>query len=436
MTFFMAAIFMILVFWRPQEWLAPWLQEVPLLDIVVFAALLGLILELGQKRARLPKGPVPYLIAGLWFASMMSHVAHAYFQGLMDTIPETGKVCFFTLLLLVVIDRSSRARAVAAIFVGAACLMAIHALLQDLTGTGFAHAEPIYTADAKTGAPIVRTLFFGIFSDPNDLAQLLATSMPLAFAIPKRMNVFSFLTSTGVVALLMMAFLTTHSRGGQIALIAVCVTLVLLRLPARWLPYAMLLVLGGAMVVVALKGGAMLDESAQQRVEFWGLANRAFLHNPVFGIGFGMFGQVADDRAAHNAFVHCYTELGIFGYWFWFGLIALGVTGCWRSRVALMGLRNPDQVCLRRFAGLSLAAMVGFTTSAYFLSRAWVYPLFFLMALLNAVPSMVEELLPQKAHALINMRGDLAWVCTVGALLSIVYIYVTILLLNHALYGG
>jgi O-antigen ligase len=228
-----------------------------------------------------------------------------------------------------------------------------------------------------------------------------------------------------------MGLLTTHSRGGTVALIAVGGLLVFLRLPIRWMPWLAALGLLGFLVACSRGGAGMLDASARERVVFWGYANWAFKQNPIFGIGYGMFWQISEDRAAHNAFVHCYTEMGLVGYWFWFNLLLLGVIGCWRTRMAVRKPRTPEQRHLRRLAGMGLASMAGFSAGAYFLSRTFVFPFFFLFALLNAVPLIARNLLPSDHPPLIDTRRDVLVYGTIATLASVVYIYVSILLLNR-----
>ena len=434
MTFTLTGIFIILVFWRPQEWLLPWMYGWPLLDGIVYASLLGLLLEINQRKMQFTRSPAIYLLAGLWLSTLLSHVVHTYFAGLMGTIPETGKICFFSLLLLCVIDRPERARRLAVLFVIGACIMAANSLMQEYTGLGFAGQEPIYTVNPKTDEPIVRTLFFGIFSDPNDTAQFLVTCMPFVFALPRRLNLMTTIGCCAVCVFLLEAFLTTHSRGGQVGLVTLVTMVLVLRLPARWTPRAILVMLVGGLVFCLVKGGALLDASSQDRVVFWGLANQYFKHEPIFGIGYGMFWEVAGDRAAHNAFVSTYTEIGIVGYWFWFGLLVLGILGCWRVRMLLSDARTDTERYVRRFAGLTILALCAFCASAYFLSRAWVYPMFFLLSVANAVPSIAEDLRPD-APPLLNARKDLLVTNTLGTIGSIAYIYFSIVILNRAFYG-
>ncbi len=434
MTFFCTLLFMFMVFWRPQEWLVPQLYGWPLLDVVVGVAVLAFLVEVREKRIRIPKGPVPWLLLGLVIASAMSHVPHTYFQGMIDAIADTWKICFFTFLFFCVLDRPKRLRAVARVFVVMTCVMAVHALLQKYRGYGFVGQRPMWVMRPSLEEPIIRTLFFGIFEDPNDLAQILVTAIPLCFVITKKTGPWSLLLSILAASLLVAGFLTTHSRGGMVAMAAVIGVGVLLMLPRRW--FLPLLVVGAlaALVMLPMLGSSM-DISAHDRVVFWGHANQYFKANPLFGIGYGMFWQVAEDRASHNAFVLCYTELGIFGYWFWFAMLLLGVIGCQRVRQALKRPADEEQAYLGRCAGMAVASMCGFCGSAYFLSRAYVYPLFLLFAFLNALPLIVQRTLPEDHPPLINVKRDLYTYGTIGSVGSVIYIYVSILLLNKA-WGG
>jgi len=436
MTFPLTLIFMFLVFWRPQEWLIPWLYGWPLLDVIVYAAMLGLVMEVSQKQIRMPRTPVVWLAAGLWVASLLSHVAHGYFQGMIDTIPATFKYCFFMVLLVVVIDRVDRVRVVIIVMVASAVIMAIHCLMQQQLGHGFAGQPPLPRFRPLTNEWQMQSMFVGIFEDPNDTGQWLAAAIPLVFAVPRRLGPVSLLGCSAVVWLLFEALLATHSRGAFVALAAVGVTMVFLKLPTRWLPYAAILGLAGGLLLCGMKGAGMLDASAQERIVFWGLANREFKNNLLFGLGYGMFWQVAGDRAAHNAFVTCYTEVGLVGYWFWFSLFQLGIIGAWGTRLAFGKSRKATHRYLKRAAGLGLASIVGFAAGGYFLSRAFVFPFFFLFGLLNSLPIVAQKLLPEDHPPLIQIgRHVLGW-GTVTTLFSVVYVYWTILILNKAFYGG
>lgn len=435
MSFGLTILFIFLVFWRPQEWLVPALWGWPLLDMITSLALLGVIFDLNQGKTRMPRTPAVMLAAGLWFATIMSHVPHTYFQGILNTFPETFKFCFFTILLLVVIDRPARARTLVIVMVACAVIMSVHAVMQQ-TGGGFADARPFKVVNHRTGELERRSCFFGIFSDPNDLGQFLAAMIPLAFAVPRRLNPISLALCAALACYIFQGLLGTHSRGGMVAVAASVGTMTLLMLPARWLPYVATAGLIGGLGACFFKGAGMLDASAQERVVYWGLGNYAFLRNPIFGIGYNMWWQLtAKSMTAHNAFVLCYTELGIFGYWFWFNLLALGIVGSWRARLALRRPRTQSQAYMRRLSGLSIASLAGFAAGGYFLSRAFVFPFFFLFGLLNAIPLIVQKLLPEEHPPLLNTHRDVYKLGTLATVFSIAYIYLTILILNKVYYG-
>ena len=430
-------LFVFLVFWRPQDWLITALEGWPMLDAIVVLALGSLFVEVKENRLRLPKAsPQLYLLGGLWFAAIMSHVAHTYFGGVLDTIPIVFKVCFFSALLVCVLDRPSRLRGIARVIVAMACVMAVHAILQERTGRGFIGQRPLFIRGYGDAPSYTRSLFFGIFHDPNDLAQILATAIPFSFAIFRRRSIISFLVAGGISWLLVAAILVTHSRGGLVALVAVSGVMFVLMLPTRWLPAALTILVIAGLVLCPLSGPYM-DDSAHDRVIFWGEANEVFKRNLVFGVGYGMFMEsIEEERASHNAFVLCYTELGFFGYWFWYNLLQVGIVGAWRARTACSRPQTLDQAWLKRFSGLTVAAVAGFVASAYFLSRTFVHPLFFLFAILAALPLVATRILPDDQAVVLDMRKDVLVMGSIGAGVSIIYIYFTIVLLNKAWFGG
>jgi len=435
MTFPLTLVFIWLVFWRPQEWLLPWLYGWPLLQGIVYVALLGLIAEVNQGTAKFPKTPAVMLAAGLWFSTLMSHIAHTYFQGLLNTYEETFKISFFLILLLAVLDSIHRIRRVILMFLLAAIVMSIHAIMQFKTGRGFGECGPLVWYNDVKGEWITQTQFYGIFSDPNDLGQFLGLAIPFVYAFPRRLNAVVFFMAAGVVWLVGEALLTTQSRGTLVGVIAMVTCIVFLRMPSKWLPYLGVLGLIGGLVMCAILGPSLLDMSARERVMFWGTANRYFKSSPInmlFGGGYGMFGDIiGTDRAAHNAFVCCYTELGLFGYWFWFNLLTLGVIGCWRTKVAFRRPRDGVQAFLGRLSGLCISAMAGYAASSYFLSRAYVYPFFLLFGVMNAIPMVAQKYLPEDHPPLLDFRKDVMITGTIATLGSVMYIYISVLILNR-----
>jgi len=431
MSFFFALLFMILVFWRPQEWLVPALFGVPLLNFVTGLSGVSFMVEYSAKRVSIPRDtPFFLLVLGLLAGAVMSHLSHLYFAAVIWTVEEVWKMCFFMALLFCVTDRPSRLKKIAWMFVVMACVMSIHALMQQKYGYGFTYQPVLVSGRPGLDEPVSRSTFFGIFEDPNDLAQILGTAIPFAFALTRRGGLFSIVSGIGFSAYIVQAIAATHSRGGQIAMVGVVAVMVMLLLPSRWLMVMLFIGAMGGLVLCPFAGGS-LDESARERVAFWGDANWAFKNNVLFGVGFKMIGDyITGGRAAHNSFVLCYTELGLFGYWFWITTIVTGIVGAWRSRMALERSGSVDGRYVARFAGLAIAAMVGFLASAYFLSRAYVYPLFFLMVTLGAVPVIARRYLPDDHKPLVCSWRETFVYGTSTTLISIVYVYISIILIN------
>ncbi len=431
MTFGLTLIFVFMVYWRPQEWLFPWLFGWPVLDVVVYASVLMLMMESQQGNVNFPKrSPTVYLLGGIVFAGMVSHAVHGYFGGMKQAFIDLFKITFFTLLLVAVLDRPHRLRITCALIVGMCCFMAYHALLQDRRGYGFIGAPPLRIPPMNGKPAYTRSLFFGIFHDPNDMGQMLASSMPLVFAVPKRFHFIKFLGCVGVCLFIYMGFLTCHSRGGWVAFWVIVGAVVAMFVPTRHMPRLAVIGVVASLAAILFGGGKLLDASAWERVEYWGYGNMAFKRQPIFGLGYDMFWQAAGGRPAHNAFVTCYTELGVFGYWMWFNIIQLGVLGCWRVRMLLENETDEEARYMYRFCGLAVAALAGFSASAYFLSRTFLFPFFFLMALANAAPIIVERLYSEPV-TLIDPKRDVLKNGTIISLLSIVYIYISILLMNR-----
>jgi O-antigen ligase len=314
-------------------------------------------------------------------------------------------------------------------------IMAIHALMQQKLGYGFAGQPPILQWRPALQRNVVRSWFFGIFSDPNDLAQILSASIPFAFVLTRRFSFFSFLLGFGFSVLLVAGIFATYSRGGLVGLIVAVILMTARFLPPRLFATCSVLTLLIALMVIPYSK-PYLDESAHDRVVFWGEANWAFKENPIFGVGYGMLEEeyVGGERSVHNAFVWCYASLGIVGYWFWYGLLQLSMIGAWRT----MGVTrySPDEEVkwLRRYAGLAMAALGSFAVSSYFLSRAFIFPLFFLIGMVGVIPYIGEKLLCP-GRPLIRPVRDVLIYGTLGMLFSIVYIYLSIVILNNVFYG-
>jgi len=432
MSFGLLYIFIVLVFWRPQEWLFPWMYGIPVLQGITYMAILALMLEFDSGRVKINRRePQYFLYIGLFIAVLMSHISWGYLAGLLASWQDIFRLTFFGILLFSSCTSVSRLRWIARAFVILAMLMAFHAILQETRGYGFAGQRPVMSWRPDVDYLMPRSLFFGIFEDPNDLGQFLATSMPLCFVFFKRRGFLPFVLGAGAAVYLLHGLMATLSRGSQVGLLASCGVALAMFLFKRQYIFVLMFGLIGSLMMIPLSGRFLGD--AWERVDLWGQANWAFKTKPLFGVGFGMINEYLNQgKEAHNAYVSCYSELGIFGFFFWFSLIFLAFVGLLQTRKALRWCEDPEGQWLYRFSAWGLSAMAGFAASAYFLSRAFVFPLFFLTAMMGAVPVLARQYVPEgqeDARLGLTIRDA----CILGiplSLMVIVYVYISILVLN------
>ena len=139
---------------------------------------------------------------------------------------------------------------------------------------------------------------------------------------------------------------------------------------------------------------------------------------PVFGVGINNFpraeGTISDKArnlipghgirwaAPHNSFVQAGAETGLTGLLIWISLVITNITvplGLARRMPKEWRRGTPDQRFLS-FAALYLpVAQIGFAVTAFFVSFAWLEPLYFLSALVVGLALIVRRVLRPSAAA-------------------------------------
>ena len=308
----------------------------------------------------------------------------------------------------------------------------------------------LYTQEA---VPRLRGL--GVVNDPNDLAQVLVSLIPLIFLWRVRSKIVNLVLVGVPIAILITGMFLTHSRGSSIALMAVVA--VAFRRKIGTVPAV---ILAGLLLVGVLAAGwgAGRDvslESGADRLDAWALGIYFIKHNPILGIGYQQFKEL-NYITAHNSVVVCAAEIGIPGFLCWVLLLfssfrftlklatpeearaeepspsaaALptgfappgftpAVAGAaahpqqfWAARrmaasqaaadvpagpPATMAVLVPDDVPripeqeLRRMAVLLMVAMTGFLTAGWFLSRAHSIWLFMYCGMACALVRMARD---------------------------------------------
>ena len=265
--------------------------------------------------------------------------------------------------------------------------------------------DAVIPAEDMSGRWLWRIRGIAILSDPNDFAQVLVAVFPFIWTfagqrpwagrgtalhaignvVQAAMNKFKgsrFLVfAMPAAAILLFGIYMTHSRGAVLGLASLTFFIFLKRLGAT--RTAMLLALGAVAAVAINVGGgremSMNESSAEDRISAWRLALDLLKMRPILGVGYANFLE-HNELTAHNSFVLCFAELGLFGYFFWLALLVLAYMSLKRVLD-----RFGDDTEAHHMAVLLRSSMLGYLTCAWFLSRSYSAGLFLLLGMCISV---------------------------------------------------
>jgi len=269
------------------------------------------------------------------------------------------------------------------------------------------------------------------FYDPNDLALVMLTVIPIIlYLLVCRRYRFMRLIALPLLLFFLFVFIQTGSRGGFLALVAMGLYLVLLfNAVPRW---ARVTAIIGGIAVFSMGAsdeyweqmGTLLNpqddynwagESESGRMEIWQRGLGYIAERPLTGVGArafhiaeGRLSDLARERAqyglgvrwaaAHNSYIEMGAELGIFGF---IAFSAMLFGSIWKAHSMRRHRRDPDY----RALGQALAAsLIAFAVAGFFLSQAWLPPVYAYVALVAVFLALERE--EVAAAAVASRRGQ------------------------------
>jgi O-antigen ligase len=404
MRFFLFLVVNAMLFIRPGE-LVPAVGDWPIYLVCISACFLvswPAVLELMRKRHP-AQPPVLACALGLLIAIPLSDLANARAELVLEHTFDFVKIVIYLVLLVSLVNTPARVRR----FVGwIGAFSTVTALLATVQYHGAIEIsqegqETEAGADFATGRRRVRGGFVqenfrdpetgqvvavqrmcgtGLFNDPNDLGLLLVTGIPIAlFWLTRRELGLLRLLWLAPLALFVYALVLTHSRGSFLALLAGLGVLFWMRFGWR-----RSVVFGTAALplLLALFAGRMTEISTgegtgQSRIQLWSEGLFMFRESPFWGVGMGEYVARAQ-LVAHNSFIHCFAELGLFGGALFLGAFSLAL-------LALVRLaRHPERIAeveLRNMLPYLMALLTAFLVGILFLSRSYVTPTYTILGL-------------------------------------------------------
>jgi putative inorganic carbon (HCO3(-)) transporter len=334
-------IYFLLLYIRPQDYVTALIGK-PIMLLVGVATFALMMVHMAVQKRSLRLAGAPQNLLMLWFFAgiMLSSLATLYMPDVTEAFTDFLAILVMYLLIANLVTTPRRLAFTINLLVILTLILAAQGIVQYFTGAGFGGQQ---TYEGRIQA-------VGIFSDPNDLGLALVMVLPYVFLkLADRVKPWEKLLAFIALALLVYALYLTQSRGGLMAFGALMMIL-FSRSMGKVLGYG----LGGlAMVALFVLGPRMStistgEASAYGRIQAWAVGIDLFEQFPIFGVGYGNFTEY-HFRTAHNSFVLCMAELGMFGFYAWSMLLYLSIknTGqianIWRSeqQLALSSTRTP-----------------------------------------------------------------------------------------------
>lgn len=397
---------------RPHEYVES-LAAVPVLPMLLVIALMSWLLT-GPRRF-----DAPQFGAGLGMLLMapVSVAASGWIGGSIPTFLDFAPVLLFSMMVASTADSIARLRAYMFTVLGCAVVIAVHGVEQSGLGVGWSGASLIQG----------RITYLGFMNDPNDLARLFVIAVPFTVYFAARPKGPSTrLVAIAALPLLVYGIVLTNSRGAFLALMGMLAILAVRRW--GWLRGALAGGAGtGALLAIApsrMDDLSADEESAAGRIEAWYEGFRMFIENPLFGVGKGGFID-HHELTAHNSFVQVYAEMGIAGYFFWFAIVFTTLLATLEvskvvSRRDLLTDASLERSDYEAMGRALYNAYVGLMITSMFLSRAYEFTMYVLVALVVAFYLNSRRLWPQIRR--IRLR-ELAFINLALALASIVFLW-------------
>lgn len=249
--------------------------------------------------------------------------------------------------------------------------------------------------------------FGSVLGDPNDLSLVLAFPLSFAVALLVTARTGWFDRALGAVGtvVVVLAVIATQSRGGLLGMVAVFAVFGVQRIKSK----AALITVGligliGLFAAAGISGrqsggageGGLVDESAEGRFHAWGAAVSMAIARPLNGVGLNNY--VANyyyysswwegfAKAVHSTWFSALAESGFLGFGVFVTMIVRMVQSALRSLREL----SPDgsgaayDPAAYGMAQSVVAGIAGFVVSGTFLTQAFTWPIYVLLALTVAI---------------------------------------------------
>jgi hypothetical protein len=379
----------VLAFFSPAE-MFPTLAKYHIQQFILLPALAAAFASMATRAAGL-QSPQYILMLGLWFAVVMSNLSATWFHGALNAFTAFGVPVAYYFLVSTSGFTLRRIR----ILCMTICLSALGLLALAIRDYHSGASTPLVLFRDLGGGVIKRRIMgWGFLADPNDFAQFLLLAICfLGLFWRKNFFLANIVRLFIPAAVLIYGIYLTESRGAIIGIVAVAFALLTHRIgkAAAGVVAGLLFMLLLALQFGGGRAVSMNEGSATGRIFAWGAGIGQLKSDPVFGSGFGLFTE-SNDLTAHNSFVLCFAELGMFGYFFWLALIVSCVWGL--ELMTRLPIKTEEDADFQRVVTAMRSGLYAFLATGWFLSRTYTVTLYVLLAMAAALIQMRKVTYP------------------------------------------
>ncbi len=347
--------------------------------------------------AYLQRQPVTFCVLGVLFSTVLSCLINGNLGTLIGFVPDFIKVILLYLLIVGVVDSPAKLRYLISSLV---VMILIPTILAVLTYHGvlqLAAFEPMPDND------LLRLKGAGNFGDPNDVCEIINIGILFgAFGVLETRK-FTRLLLIALILFFFYALHLTHSRGGLIGTLAGAGVLFYSRfgLKRSILLAALLVPLG-----LAFFGGRQTtfdasEGTAQSRLQIWHAAFELMGRSPIIGVSPGKIENFVY-HVAHNSYVSAYTEIGMIGGAFYFGLYYHAFRLL--KRLGNSGVTIPDPE-IRRVRPYIMAVLASYGASELSLTHTFLISTYLVLGICSACIGLAN---PSPPLAELRVDGKLA----------------------------
>jgi O-antigen ligase len=263
-----------------------------------------------------------------------------------------------------------------------------------------------------------RFFIYGAMFDPNDIAYVLLSLLPLClFYVVHKEGLLKKALAITTIGASIILILLTGSRAGIIGLITLFLLILFTKLErVRWFYKIALLIalftlyllnedkinIERYMTITEIGSDYNVSDEFG-RMQIWNRAYQLFLENPLTGVGVNCFSMalgylrqelflIPEWQAAHNSYIQIITETGLIGFILFLSLIIASLKNFLHIKNLKIITKEASE--LKAIAGLLYLGFIVHLITAFFLSQGYsmFFTLFFAFsAVLNNLSLNMEE---------------------------------------------